>query len=320
MGIKFNNYLVFGGLEKLNDNSIFLREKQINDNVKIHSCNDYDKSLEVIKEANSKKENISLILKDYFNYPDKKNRRYRPILSQIEEAILRLNFIPSEFILQMCCYFPMSILKKNYFMHFLAKIRNDFGIRKIFFEYYPSYKYDFRAIKYFNDRLDNDFTLGLTGYFNYWNRVINIEQFNSLMALKIPFIPIGILGKNLKRDKMINKINFVEKEIYDIDYIDQNLIFFIKQILMNRYPFYGITGTSKYSNYLDLKFRLKRLYLKKEKINRKVIDDNTFFNYIKNDHYGGRFFYNYYLSNPKKIISNFKNKLLYRKSKIYFFK
>ena len=75
MKISFNKYFAFGGLDKLNSKSILLRKIQIEDKVKIHTCNDYSNSIEVIKEASSKKSSISIILKVYFNYPDKKKQK-----------------------------------------------------------------------------------------------------------------------------------------------------------------------------------------------------------------------------------------------------
>lgn len=320
MKISFNKYFAFGGLDKLNSKSILLRKIQIEDKVKIHTCNDYSNSIEVIKEASSKKSSISIILKVYFNYPDKKNRRFRPIISQIEEAVSRLTFLPNELILQMCCYFPLDILKKEYFSNFLSKIHKDFGVKKIYFEYYPVYKYDFRLIKEFNDSSGSMISLGVTGYFNFWNRVINVNQFNNLRSSNIPFIPIGILGKNIKRDKMINKLSLSKGETSEIDYIDQSLIFFIKQTTMTSDSIFGITETSKESNYLDLKNRIKKLELNKENIFQKIKDDNIQFNYLKKDHYGGKFFLSEYFLNPKQMASNLKKSIIYGKSKSYFLK
>ena len=43
-------------------------------------------------------------------------------------------------------------------------------------------------------------TFGVTGYFNFFNRVFLEKDLRIIRELEIPFMPIGILGKNLKRD------------------------------------------------------------------------------------------------------------------------
>ena len=45
------DYIIAGGLMDLNSENIKLREIQIRDGLFIHTCKDYNKSLEVIKEA-----------------------------------------------------------------------------------------------------------------------------------------------------------------------------------------------------------------------------------------------------------------------------
>ena len=76
----FEKHIAFGGLMELNESSILLRNKQIEDGVKIHTCNDYNNSIEVIKEANPNKKQTKIILKVYYNYPTPNNRRYRSII------------------------------------------------------------------------------------------------------------------------------------------------------------------------------------------------------------------------------------------------
>ena len=68
----FQKHISFGGLMELNDSTISLRNKQIEDGMKIHTCNDYGNAIEVIKEANPNKIKTTIILKVYFNYPSSK--------------------------------------------------------------------------------------------------------------------------------------------------------------------------------------------------------------------------------------------------------
>ena len=51
---------------ELNDSTISLRNKQIEDGMKIHTCNDYGNAIEVIKEANPNKIKTTIILKSIF--------------------------------------------------------------------------------------------------------------------------------------------------------------------------------------------------------------------------------------------------------------
>ena len=110
--MNFHEIISYGGLTRYSNENIQLREKQISDNITIHTCNDYGNSIEVIRDAKKNRENISIVLKVYFNYPDRHHRRNRPIINQIEEAIDRLKFIPDEFILQFCCYINFKIFNE----------------------------------------------------------------------------------------------------------------------------------------------------------------------------------------------------------------
>ena len=82
---KLEKYIIAGGLIDYNEKNIELREKQIRDGLTIHTCNDYGKSLEVIKEAAFNLHNkVRIISKVYYNYPDIKHRRFRSLYSQIK--------------------------------------------------------------------------------------------------------------------------------------------------------------------------------------------------------------------------------------------
>ena len=58
--IIFNKSIIAGGLVNLNDQNILIRNRQIQDGLIIHTCNDYKDSLEVIKELP-----ITLILRPF---------------------------------------------------------------------------------------------------------------------------------------------------------------------------------------------------------------------------------------------------------------
>ena len=51
LNLDFSKRLVFGGLRNYYKDAIDLRSIQINEGIKIHTCNNYGQSLEVIKTA-----------------------------------------------------------------------------------------------------------------------------------------------------------------------------------------------------------------------------------------------------------------------------
>jgi hypothetical protein len=313
------NLISFGGLTKYTNENILLREKQIKDKITIHTCNDYENSIEVIRDAKKNNEEVSIILKVYFNYPDKFHRRNRPMTNQIEEAIKRLGFIPNEFIIQFCCFINFKIFRKDYFIKFLKTLNEKYGIKKIYFEYYSVYRYDLKLINDLNEVFRDIIIFGVTGYFNFFNRVFLEKELDTIKKHKIPFVPIGILGKNHKRD-ISHALNKLEK-FRSLDHIDLNLIFFMKVI--KDIPFsFGITETSSLTNYNDLKRRIKIIKSLDFDI---ILDYETYFdrqmiNYIKKDQYGGRYFFADYLKNIKIPFSQLKKYILYFKSPKYYLK
>ena len=83
------------------------------------------------------------------------------------------------------------------------------------------------------------------------------------------------------------------------------------QITKNENVF-GITETSSYSNYQDLKNRFTSLEINEDIYNNL---DLVNYNFIKRDHYGGKYELIDYLKNPRKILSKSKQLLLNNKSK-----
>ncbi len=129
--------IVFGGLTKANESNTLLRQQQIEDGYLLHTCNDYDASLEVISKAASiTSQKPRIMLKAYYAYPDPKNRRFRPIKEQIEEALKRLNCDIEEIVLQCCCFFPENVLSSQGMAEFCHHLKESSSIKRIFFEYY----------------------------------------------------------------------------------------------------------------------------------------------------------------------------------------
>ena len=119
----FKNHIIAGGLTYLNDKNIELREIQIKDGLIIHTCNDYDNSLEVIKEASFYiKDKLKIISKVYYNYPDVNHRRFRSLFSQIKKQKSRLGFNPSRWYIQLCCYCSINQLISENAQKFFKKI------------------------------------------------------------------------------------------------------------------------------------------------------------------------------------------------------
>ena len=107
----FCESIIAGGLLILNDQNIILRKRQIQDGLIIHTCNDYKDSLEVIKKASfDLKDNLKIISKVYYRYPDISHRRFRPLYKQIEELVTRIGFIPKVWEIQICCFCPLKDL------------------------------------------------------------------------------------------------------------------------------------------------------------------------------------------------------------------
>ena len=91
----FGKKFIMGGLNEINDINVKIRKLQINDGVRLHTCNDYGNSLEVIKIASTGIQNkVKIRSTIYYKYPDPSNRRFRPLIDQIEEQKNRLDFIP----------------------------------------------------------------------------------------------------------------------------------------------------------------------------------------------------------------------------------
>lgn len=198
------NIIVFGGLTEEKEINTLLRKQQIEDGYLLHTCNDYDSSLEVISKAASLTEKKPrIMLKVYYAYPDYRNRRFRPIKQQIEEALKRLNCELEEIVLQCCCFLPKNTLSSNEMSKFLHHIKKAYKIERIFLEYYRVYDYSWQSLYEQNQKFYQKVIFGVAGYQNYYNRVLNEAELKKLRQLAVPFCHIGFLGKGKKDQKTI---------------------------------------------------------------------------------------------------------------------
>ena len=149
---RFSESIILGSLLDYNIDNINLRKRHIEDGVTIHTCNDYGKSIEVIKEASIKAGKApKIISKVNYKYPNSRHRRFRPIIDQIKEIKKRLSLEPQSWNLQLCCYCnPLNLLKPHG-GKFIDHIKSEFNIDAIYFEYYPRYNLNFDLV---NQRFD----------------------------------------------------------------------------------------------------------------------------------------------------------------------
>ena len=307
---KLEKHIIAGGLIDHNEINIELREKQIRDGLTIHTCNDYNKSLEVIKEAAFNiKNKVKIISKVYYNYPDIKHRRFRSLYSQIKEQSIRLGFIPLEWHIQICCYCSINKLISKNAQNFFERIYQEFGINKILLEIYPIYNLSKDKISLLNKFYKGKVVFGVTGYQNYLNRSFLTNDLVEYSKSSTNIIFIGILGKGIQNKSF--PINF------DEDFIKKNIIFLLNNIRINKFS-KAITNFSSLQQYQN--FREVFLDLQKDP---NIYDLGKYFYpeydkkifYFKNfDQYGGKFSTKQYLAKPKLILHKIKN-LIYKFSK-----
>ena len=304
--IFLKDHVIAGGLTNLSDQNIELREIQIRDGLTLHTCNDYDNSLEVIKEASFKTKNkVKIISKAYYKYPNINNRMFRSLFSQLQEQRSRLGFLPLEWHLQLCCYCPLNQLISENAQKFFRRIKKEFGIKKIFLEIYPIYKYNKNKIQILSNFYQEEVIFGLIGYQNLRNRIFNEKQLIKYSQNSTQIVFIGILGKGIQ-----NK--FIPKNITE-DFIKKNIIYFLKNINNNRFA-KGITSFSskkQYENFHDsFTYLLEKLSTNSlAKDNYYKIDEKIYY-FQKYDQYGCCYSLKEYFHKPKLILSKIKNLIL----------
>ena len=307
----FNKSIIVGGLLEINDQNILIRKKQIHDGLMIHTCNDYGNSLEVIKEASSGlKDNLKIISKIYYKYPDITHRRFRPLYEQLEEIVMRIGFVPKVWEIQICCFCTVKDLISFEAQKFFFKIRENFGIKKIFLEAYPVYHYKIKDIFFLNKFYKGNSYFYFMGYQNLKNRVFDDEVLNQFAKNSLDIIFIGILSKGVQ-NKFRNQM-ILNKD--KLDFIDLNIIYFLVNLNMNP-NIKGITNFNNLKQYEDFEFRLN--HLQELLINKPLITSNIKntmgeTNYYENyDHYGGHFSLVNYFKKPKLIIFKIKYCIFY---------
>ena len=300
--IIFNKSIIAGGLLNLNDKNILIRKKQIEDGLIIHTCNDYKYSLEVIKKASfGLKDNLKIISKVYYKYPDISHKRFRPISEQLEEIVKRIGFIPKIWEIQICCFCPVKDLISFDAQKFFYNIKENFGIKKIFLETYPVYNYKINDIIFLNNFYKSNSYFGIMGYQNLKNRVFDDKFLEQSAENYLDTIFIGILCKREQKKIVLNKDN--------LDFINLNILYFLVNLNKN-YNIKGITNFSDTKQYEDFKFRfnhLQEILINKPSIKSNL--QNTFgeIDFYKNyDHYGGHFSFENYFMKPKLIFFKIK--------------
>ena len=298
--------LSLGGLFSHDKNSVDLRAMQIEDGVRIHTCINYGESLEVIKLASiGKEKKLKLLTKIYFKYPDFNHVRFRPLIEQLDEIVYRLGFVPTDWIIQICCYCNLNQFKSYKAQEFFFKINKKYKIERVFLEYYPVYKYNFSDLSNLNIYYGTKkISFGLIGYQNLLNRVFSDDDIKFLYEKSISLMFIGFLGKGIQ-NKIIPKYIIQDKE--KIDIVSANIAYFIS--LSKKYGnIEGITQVSSFEHYEDLK---QRFLEKKACSNYLEINKSYQIYYFKNyDQYGGYIPYQKYFKNPKLLISRIKYLLM----------
>ena len=311
MNLAIENKIILGGLVDQNLRSEELRALQIRDGFRIHTCNDYKNSLEVIKNASRGQENkLKLISKVYYRYPDSQNRRLRPLKYQLDEIINRLGFVPYDWTLQLCCYCRFQELICNNAQKFFREIKEKYKIKKVYLEYYPIYNYNFIDIIKLNNFYKKEISFGVMGYQNLFNRAFhnNNLKFFSLNYIDVCFL--GILGKGIQ-----NKIshNHLIKENANLDLIDANISYFLLNNFV-RNNIQGITHVSSLKHYEDLKNRFSKIdEIISEKSSRNYLFAENFvdkYYFYTFDQYGGIYNLKTYISDPKLLISKIKHLLI----------
>ena len=231
--------------------------------------------------------------------------RFRPLIEQLDEIVYRLGFVPTDWIIQICCYCNLNEFRSSKAQKFFSKINKKFKIEKVYLEYYPVYKYNFSDLASLNIFYGSKkISFGLIGYQNLLNRVFSDNDIKFLSEKSISLFFIGFLGKGTQ-NKIIPKYILVDKE--KIDIVSANLSYFIS--LSKKYGnIEGITQVSSFENYEDLKKRFLEIKASSKYFE---IDKSYQVYYFKNyDQYGGYITYQQYLKNPKLLFSRIKYLLM----------
>jgi hypothetical protein len=256
--------IAFGGLMEFNSNNVELRSVQINDNFRIHTDYFYNQSLKVINKASRNTKKIPKVTaKIHINniYENKISR-----FNQISRIVDLLGFVPKDFHISIVGnYSYRDFLNENYDA-FLKKINQNFGIKKVFIETFPSNERN--IIKIINSKKcfgcsypENFFH---TSFLNKYFKTVNYFSYSILGN------PNWIINYFSKKQK--DYINYLYKNTGKT-MIDLNLDYLIKKIKNDNYHQYGITSCKNIPQYKDL---LKKINLKMKKKHNKIVSYPSF--------------------------------------------
>ena len=303
------NRFIFGGLLSKDQDSVNLRILQIKEGIRIHTCNNYGESLEIIKLASKGLEKkLKLLTKIYYRYPDSNHVRFRPLIDQIDEIVDRLGFVPSDWSIQICCYCNLKKLRSPKALKFFCKINKKYKIKKVYLEYYPVYKYKLKDISNLNEFYkQKEISFGLIGYQNLLNRVFSEKDIKFLSSKSISICFLGVLGKGKQNKKFSD---YVLEGKSKIDIIQANICYFL--YMQKKYrSIEGLTQTSTIEHHKDLKKRIieVREYIEDEKLNNFLQNEKSLNKYyFKNyDQYGGYITPKQFIEKPKLLLSRFKH-------------
>ena len=292
--IKSLSKLSFGGLIKLNNESIELRKLQINDNFRLHSCYDYNEALDVIKIASEETKIIpKLTTKLYFNFSTIPNR-YFTILQQMHRIVDRLKFIPKDWHIQICANPSFKEFDNKNYALFKEKVNKNYGNLNYFIETESLWEKNTSRI------IKSNYVDGSCFFMNGVIRGIRNECF-----MQKPFITLGMLSGghryNTKyKNAIIKQNNNDTKNI-----IKKNIIFFLK-LNKNKNFKYSVSSVGSKENYTDLINKIKSIENSYNLLDNKIQIDELidFFKYETCSSYGLKYIkpYQKLLFNKKRVI------------------
>ena len=259
------NKLCFGGLFQKNNKSISLRELQIEKGFRIHTSCSYNESIDVISEAvkNSKKlPNITL--KVLYNIGLNNTTPYE----QIQCAIDKLNFIPSDFHIELEGSYEYLNIEE--LLHFDYEIKRKFNVQKLLLSTFENFNC-INQKKKISENIDGFvFSNNL-----YSNNVNKIKLFNK------KYVNYSMLGggtieraekkyfyilKNPK--KFANEIeNFFKDSLLNI-----HLSNFLKTCKDNNF-LYGVVSCSNEINFKNLLILLQKKHSENLQLDFDKIDE-----------------------------------------------
>lgn len=286
--------LTFGGLAKLNSESIELRKLQIKDNFRLHSCYDYNEALDVIKIASEEIKIIpKLTTKVYFNF-NTIPIRYLTILDQMHRIVDRLKFIPKGWHIQICANPSFKEFNNKSFALFKEKAKKNYGDLNYFIETESLWEKNTSRI------IKSNYVDGSYFFINGLVRGIRNECF-----MQKPFITFGMLAGGHRHNTKYKNV-IVKQNNYDSkNLIEKNIIFFLK-LTKNKNFKYSISSVSSKKNYSDLINTIKSIENSYNLPNDKIQFDELidFFKYETCSSYGLKYnkFYKKLFFNKKRVI------------------